>query len=795
MKTYRTVIYGASCYALGAACRDPEHTLILNPGLHAGAEFTETFLPGTDWETPLSEPAAEEFRLKVKGQRFSALTPALAQFVLDHNIQILSGHVLRDVETCNDGGYVIETIAPEGKCKFRADHFLDTLSRKQQGEKCYNAVLRAAPETTYPNVTGFQPGAFSGEGILHFPVPADCSYADARLLLEKFWRNRCAELQPWKITGTAYAFGYQTDYPNAAAAINAGLCNDAPERHNVCKIETHTVDNDYDVIVIGAGTAGAIAALCAAERGLRVLVLEKCNYCGGTGTGGQVINYYYGVKHGRHLALDQAVHQREENSGCTRRDKCFNADFKKIELEQSIMKAGAEIRYGATVSDILFSAPHHVNGVEWVENGSRYTAKAKYVIDATGDGQAAFLAGAEYRFGREFDGITQPYTLLYAITLGNDTAFLATTDPGNVNQSDSAAMTDEVFRKTAAVFPACCDPEQHIEFFTDALCPREGRLFTGEENLTLDDVIRDRLSAEPVAWEYANWDTHAMDLGFESELAGIWGIVAMQWSSVFHVPIPKGALIPKGFRGLLMAGRMLAVDHDLSQAVRMKDCMQMLGEAAAAMAYLSIQKNVPANDLDYAELSAILPMPDCPAGNADVLFCSGEEEILTCLRSENPGKGILSAYRLEKTDYLKPLLKESGITRIHSAFALALLHDPDALPVLRETAQERNETKAQTPRREICRQEYGAIATWLLGFMRDSASIPLLKEILYEGRDTDYRIDAMMSLYRINTQEAHDVLREFLKSDPPAIQIRRFGLGTNTIDAYSKLRNILERKA
>ncbi|MBR2435874.1 MAG: hypothetical protein IKB22_10435 [Lentisphaeria bacterium] len=128
MNTFHTILYGASCYALGAACRDPEHTLILHPGLHAGSEFTETFLPGTDWETPLSEPVAEGFRQKVRGQRLAALTPALAQFVLDNGLHILCGHVLREVVPCDDGGVLIRTTAPEGKREFRAEEFLDTVT-------------------------------------------------------------------------------------------------------------------------------------------------------------------------------------------------------------------------------------------------------------------------------------------------------------------------------------------------------------------------------------------------------------------------------------------------------------------------------------------------------------------------------------------------------------------------------------------------------------------------------------------------------------------------------------------
>ncbi|MFP5304618.1 MAG: FAD-dependent oxidoreductase, partial [Gammaproteobacteria bacterium] len=38
----------------------------------------------------------------------------------------------------------------------------------------------------------------------------------------------------------------------------------------------------YDVVVVGSGAAGAMAALRAAERGLSVLVVEKAHKFGGT---------------------------------------------------------------------------------------------------------------------------------------------------------------------------------------------------------------------------------------------------------------------------------------------------------------------------------------------------------------------------------------------------------------------------------------------------------------------------------------------------------------------------------
>ncbi len=44
----------------------------------------------------------------------------------------------------------------------------------------------------------------------------------------------------------------------------------------------HAGADSYDILVVGAGTAGLPATIFAAARGLRVLLLEKLDRVGGT---------------------------------------------------------------------------------------------------------------------------------------------------------------------------------------------------------------------------------------------------------------------------------------------------------------------------------------------------------------------------------------------------------------------------------------------------------------------------------------------------------------------------------
>ena len=61
---------------------------------------------------------------------------------------------------------------------------------------------------------------------------------------------------------------------------------------------------EYDAVVVGGGTAGAIAALALSMEECRVLVVERLNCLGGMGTAGRIENYYFGCRGGLYEQID-----------------------------------------------------------------------------------------------------------------------------------------------------------------------------------------------------------------------------------------------------------------------------------------------------------------------------------------------------------------------------------------------------------------------------------------------------------------------------------------------------------
>lgn len=503
----------------------------------------------------------------------------------------------------------------------------------------------------------------------------------------------------------------------------------------------------YDVIVVGLGTAGAVAVIAAARKGLRVLGIDRHTSMGGAGTVGGVLGYYFGSRGGLFEELDAKVPATEKSvftpSGG------INAEGKQYVLEREAVAAGATIRYDTTVVGVLAEC-RSVRGVECFSPGhGRYRAAARTVIDCTGNADVCRLAGCELRGGREFDGQAQPFSnALFRLEKERVRPFY--TDSGYVFPEDPDSMSRAIVESSllSTHLKDRYDEDSRYMRIAPQLGVREGQFIVGEDNVTLDRFLREDYSREPLFMAYSNLDNHSKDVAFESELQRDWTVAASLWGLKFTVPIPLGALIPKGYDGLLAAGRCLAVDHDMASCVRMKRDMQKSGEAAAYAAYLAVKKQIPLNRVPYAELAPLLLEAGCLSerdevhfehrvnheykSNALVRWLDGIDEIKAALSGTKPGVAIWSARRLGEA--IRPHLlqwigqREDEHLRRHSAMALALLGDAQAAPVLREMVGEKDPFVPQTSLKY--NQARGYAAVYLLGKLADKEAVPELLRLL-----------------------------------------------------------------
>ncbi len=499
---------------------------------------------------------------------------------------------------------------------------------------------------------------------------------------------------------------------------------------------------EYDVIVAGLGTAGAIALIQCARLGLKTFGIERINQMGGTGTAGGIGSYYYGSKGGMYEELNEKAAKLQEIYFKTNGYALPGA--KAVVLEKEAIAAGAEFVYNAVITEVI-QKDHKVCGVVYSADGKSTCLQAKVLIDTTGEGEVAQLCGCAFTKGRVSDGKTQPYT--NCVFIADPAARIENKDAGHINMQDNTEMSNELLRANTLPFYLKDAYGKEKIYLTNAPFPgvREGQLIEGEEKVTLNDALSAKQQKNTIFYAYSNVDKHAKDVAFEGRQLKDWYLCAGLWSVNMSVAVPMGAVIPKGKEGLLVGGRALSVDCDIAACIRMKSDMEKCGEAMADMAYLAIRCDCRLKDVPYAKLKAMLEKTGCldeknnvgfynrtKNGLEKVEWAENEKQLKEDLRGDRSGFGIWAAKKMGKKvqNKLAEWLDEGGDLAQNAAIALALSEDRRALPLLRKMAQERDMRIPKTGFKFV--QTVGVTAVYLLGRLADTESVPILENIVQD---------------------------------------------------------------
>lgn len=180
---------------------------------------------------------------------------------------------------------------------------------------------------------------------------------------------------------------------------------------------------DYDVVVIGGGPAGAVAAIAAGRSGAKVLLVERHGYLGGmltAATTGPMMSFHAGstqVVQGipeevirRLMELELSPGHMPDFVGFCATITPFSAEGMKLVLEQMCMEAGVTLLYHTTFVDCE-TLEGKITSVRLLSKNGFFQARARVFIDASADADLARSAGVPAVYGRESDGIAQPMTL------------------------------------------------------------------------------------------------------------------------------------------------------------------------------------------------------------------------------------------------------------------------------------------------------------------------------------------------------------------------------------------------
>lgn len=221
------------------------------------------------------------------------------------------------------------------------------------------------------------------------------------------------------------------------------------------------VTKTYDIAVIGGGPGGIPAAIAAARRGLRVILVERNAFLGGAATSGLGVLGY--LDRNGHKALGgipqeimgrlEAMHGAMGHFRCSVHNSIspISPECFKIVAVEMCREAGVDILFHNELLDVNVK-DGRVSAVTVYGKCVRTLLNARYFIDATGDGDLAYMAGAPYHAGQDGTGIMQPATLMFTVT-GYDLEKLlsfAQTHPEDfgIKESYAGGYTPAFFRQT-----------------------------------------------------------------------------------------------------------------------------------------------------------------------------------------------------------------------------------------------------------------------------------------------------------------------------------------------------------
>ena len=390
----------------------------------------------------------------------------------------------------------------------------------------------------------------------------------------------------------------------------------------------------FDVVVCGAGPAGVAAAVAAARKGARTLLLEQHGCLGGIWTSG-LLSWLldHANKQGFMAELTQRMTQRDARtvSPGGKPTNAFDAEVMKAVLEALCEEAGAKVWLHTRVAATVKREGRLTHVVTESKSG-REAVSGKVFVDATGDGDLGALAGCGFDLGQPETGDTQPMSLI-ALVAGISASAIqdfyhdldearpwaapkdrlrAAMEAGGHSPSYAKPslfrVRDDLFILMANheygvkglnsrdVTRATLHARKELNALVDGLRGtggvwkdlrlvataeqigvREGRRLHGLYTVTADDLREGRRFDDAVCRVTFPVDVHALDPKKTK------GIESHPWRAQPY-DIPLRALVAKDVQGLMFAGRCISGDFIAHASYRVTGNAVALGEVAGKAA-------------------------------------------------------------------------------------------------------------------------------------------------------------------------------------------------------------------
>lgn len=402
-----------------------------------------------------------------------------------------------------------------------------------------------------------------------------------------------------------------------------------------------------DILVIGGGTAGVIAAIQAGRAGRKTILVENGSQLGGTTTTGGVafpgIFFAWGkqVISGIGWELVQSAVAMNDDTlpnfsiphgrNHPRHQVRLNGQLYALLIEEKCVEAGVQIRFYETPTKIT----PQKNGwlVQTMGKGVIAEIACNQLIDCTGNAFATSLAG--FPVLREAE--TQPGTLMFQIggydlktldvkliqqryqealakgelvkadfrnnivgllrsagdnishVLGADATTSETHTVANLKGRKSLLDTLRFLRTLPGL------EKTHLIDMQNETAVRETYRIDGHYKITHEDYVTGKMFDDSVSYSYYPIDVHDEN-----------GVVPDHLKEGIVPTVPLRALIPKNSRNFMVAGRCVSSDRLANSALRVQASCMGMGQAAGATAVLANLQNKTPLEVSMKDIRQLL---------------------------------------------------------------------------------------------------------------------------------------------------------------------------------------------
>jgi len=406
---------------------------------------------------------------------------------------------------------------------------------------------------------------------------------------------------------------------------------------------------EVDILVVGGGAAGCLAATAAARKGEKVLLIEAMGALGGSRTwmGVDSFNGFYSPGKMIYQLVGGISFEVAERlltqGGAFLRQNTFGSgpvvtyEIEKLKIlyEDMVMQAGGQLLFYTSAVDVEYNDGKIDSVIICNKSGLR-RVKAKIVIDASGDLDIGAKAGEDFELAGKNDSPVQSLTtVFYMANVNNEKAFSLsqgertrimqqahesgkyrltriggsihpTPNPGfvhaNLTRIPNVNAVDP-FALTAAEVEGRKQVQEYVRFLINeypgfenaylaatacSIGVRETRRLKGQYILNGNDVREGMKFEDAVACCSAPIEDHVAGKNVE------WQYL----EAGNYYQIPYRSLLPVKTKNLIVAGRCLSATHDGQASARNSAQCMAMGEAAGMAAALCNETGVFSTELD-----------------------------------------------------------------------------------------------------------------------------------------------------------------------------------------------------